>query len=103
MCISSRGVLKVTHMLTLAGGGLVPMEAPAVLGTFTSQVRSPTRRERWPCVTLDSAVGAAAASCQPPFILVCLQGSAHRTCVVQFVIMPHDEAAEQALPEDEAA
>ncbi|KAL4425833.1 hypothetical protein ABPG75_009849 [Micractinium tetrahymenae] len=67
VCISSRGVLKVTHMLTLAGGGLVPMEAPALLGTFTSQ------------------------------------GSAQRTCVVQFVIMAHDEAAEQAFPEDEPA
>ncbi len=30
-----------------------------------------------------------------------LQGSAQRTCVVQFVIMPHDEAAEQAFLDDE--
>ncbi|KAL4445781.1 hypothetical protein ABPG77_008980 [Micractinium sp. CCAP 211/92] len=65
VCISSRGVLKVTHMLTLAGGGLAPTEAPALLGTFASQ------------------------------------GSAQRTCVVQFVIMPHDEAAEQAFLDDE--
>lgn len=33
-------MLKVTHMLTLAGGGLVPTEAPALLGTFASQVGS---------------------------------------------------------------
>lgn len=36
-----------------------------------------------------------------PSRLSCLQGGVQRTCVVQFVIMPHDEAAEQAFPEDE--
>lgn len=58
VCISSRGVLKVTHMLTLATGALVapPLEAPPLLGTFTSQ-------------------GA---------------GAPQSTCVVQFVILPHD-------------
>lgn len=38
VCISSRGVLKVTHMLTLAGGGVAPVEVPPLLGTFSSQV-----------------------------------------------------------------
>lgn len=57
VCISSRGVLKVTHMLTLAGGPLAaPVEAQPLLGTFTSQ------------------------------------GAAQRTCVVQFVVLPHDDA-----------
>lgn len=39
IAISSRGVLRVTHMLTLAGGGpLAPLEAQPLLGTLTSQV-----------------------------------------------------------------
>ncbi|KAL4859856.1 hypothetical protein ACK3TF_000122 [Chlorella vulgaris] len=38
IAISSRGVLRVTHMLTLAGGGpLAPLEAQPFLGTLTSQ------------------------------------------------------------------
>lgn len=35
--ISSRGVLKVTHMLTLAGGSAMAVEAPHPLGTFSTQ------------------------------------------------------------------
>jgi hypothetical protein len=39
IAISSRGVLRVTHMLTLAGGGpLAPLEAQPLLGTLNSQV-----------------------------------------------------------------
>lgn len=39
VCISSRGVLKVTHMLTLAGSAGVAPEPQPLMGTFTSQVR----------------------------------------------------------------
>ena len=39
VCISSRGVLKVTHMLTLAGSAAVAPEPQPLMGTFTSQVR----------------------------------------------------------------
>lgn len=39
IAISSRGVLRVTHMLTLAGGApLASLEAQPLLGTLTSQV-----------------------------------------------------------------
>lgn len=55
--ISARGVLKVTHMLTLAGGPLAPpLEAQPLLGTFTSQA------------------------------------APQRTCVVQFVVLPAEDA-----------
>jgi len=39
VCISSRGVLKVTHMLTLAGSAAMAPEPQPLMGTFTSQVR----------------------------------------------------------------
>lgn len=55
--ISARGVLKATHMLTLAGGPLAPpLEAQPLLGTFTSQAAQ------------------------------------QRTCVVQHVLLPAEDA-----------
>ncbi|EFN57432.1 hypothetical protein CHLNCDRAFT_50963 [Chlorella variabilis] len=42
IAISSRGVLRVTHMLTLAGGApLASLEAQPLLGTLTSQAHAP--------------------------------------------------------------
>ncbi|PSC76868.1 damaged DNA binding [Micractinium conductrix] len=64
--INAQGVLLVMHMLTLAGSAAPPVEAPGLLGTFTSQ----SSAQRGP------------------------------ECVVKFVILPHDEAAE-AYGEDE--
>lgn len=56
VCISSRGVLKVTHMLTLAGGALAPVEALSLLGTFVTQVRGAYRD----VIKLFGAAGARA-------------------------------------------
>lgn len=65
--ISSRGVLRVTHMLMLASGPAAPppLEAQPLLGTFSSQ------------------------------------GGPQRMCVVQFVVLPHDDA-DAGEPEDAA-
>ena len=51
VAISSRGVLRVTHMLTLVAGALpMPVEVQPLLGTLTSQVlfvRAPRRCAAW--------------------------------------------------------
>ena len=107
--ISSRGVLKVTHMLTLAGGSAMAVEAPHPLGTFSTQAGGK------PWLSRLLVAGSAFASClncqscrqgcpqplpvrrpEPPsgVPVVCLpvlQNNADRTCVAQFIIMPHDE------------
>ena len=47
--ISSRGVLKVTHMLTLAGGATAVLEAQHPLGTLTSQASQPASKQQAEC------------------------------------------------------